>query len=90
MVTPTLALGDSPGAVALDLAVDASRPTLGVGFTTRSSPYVRDGIVEATARGYSLLRSGDESQLGGAAAVQDVMGGQMASTVTSMSLAMRS
>ena len=47
-VTPTLALGDSPGAVALDLAVDASRPTLGVGFTTRSSPYVRDGIVEAT------------------------------------------
>ncbi|WP_263587702.1 ShlB/FhaC/HecB family hemolysin secretion/activation protein [Sphingopyxis sp. GC21] len=68
-VTPTLALGDSPGAVALDLAVDASRPTLGVGFTTRSSPYVRDGIVEATARGYSLLRSGDESQLGGAAAV---------------------
>ena len=68
-VTPTLALGDSPGAVALDLAVDASRPKLGVGFTTRSSPYVRDGIVEATARGYSLVRSGDESQLGGAAAV---------------------
>jgi hypothetical protein len=45
-VTPTLALGDSPGAVALDLAVDASRPTLGVGFTTRSSPYVRDGITK--------------------------------------------
>lgn len=68
-VTPSLALGGQPGAVALDLAVDAKRATLGLGFTTRTSPFVNDGIVEANARGSSLLRSGDETRLTGAAAL---------------------
>lgn len=68
-VTPTLALGGEPGAVALELALDAKRPTVGLGFTTRTSPFVDDGIVEANARGTSLLRSGDETRLTGAAAV---------------------
>lgn len=68
-VKPTLALGADPGAVALDLAIDAKRPTVGLGFTTRTSPFVDDGIVEANAKGYSLLRSGDETRLTGAAAV---------------------
>ena len=68
-VTPTLSLGSDPGAVALDLAIDAKKPTLGLGFTTRTSPFVDDGIVEANARGSSLLRSGDETRLTGAAAV---------------------
>ncbi|UKK83435.1 hypothetical protein L7H23_12775 [Sphingopyxis sp. BSN-002] len=67
-VTPTLALTGEPGAVALDLGIDAKRPTLGLGFSTRTSPYVEDGIVEANARGTSLLRSGDETRLTGAAA----------------------
>lgn len=68
-VTPSLALGTGQGAVALDLAVDAKKPTLGLGFTTRTSRFVNDGIVEANARGTSLLRSGDETRLSGAAAV---------------------
>lgn len=68
-VTPTLALGGAPGAVALDLKVDAKRPTVGLGFSTRTSPFVDDGIVEANARASSLLRSGDETRLNGAAAV---------------------
>lgn len=68
-VTPTLALGSDAGAVALDLALDAKKPTVGLGFTTRTSPFVDDGIVEANARGTSLLRSGDETRLTGAAAV---------------------
>ncbi len=68
-VTPTLALGSEQGAVALDLALDAKKPTLGLGFTTRTSRFVDDGIVEANARGSSLLRSGDETRLTGAAAI---------------------
>lgn len=68
-VTPTLALGGAQGAVALDLAVDAKKPTIGLGFTTRTSQFVNDGIVEANARGTSLLRSGDETRLTGAAAL---------------------
>lgn len=68
-VTPRLALGGEQGAVALDLAVDAKRPTLGLGFTTRTSRFANDGIVDANARGTSLLRSGDETRLSGAAAV---------------------
>lgn len=68
-VTPSLALGSEQGAVALDLAVDAKRPTVGLGFTTRTSQFVDDGIIEANARGTSLLRSGDETRLSGAAAV---------------------
>lgn len=68
-VTPTLSLGGEPGAVALDLALDAKKPSLGLGFTTRTSPFVDDGIVEANARGTSLLRSGDETRLTGAAAL---------------------
>lgn len=68
-VTPSLSLGGDPGAVALDLAIDAKRPTIGFGFTTRTSPFVNDGIVEANAKGYSLLRSGDETRINGAAAV---------------------
>lgn len=68
-VTPTLALGGAPGAVALDLAIDARKPTLGFGFTTRTSQFVNDGIVEASARGTSLIRSGDETRINGAAAI---------------------
>ena len=68
-VTPSLALGGEQGAVALDLALDAKKPTIGLGFTTRTSQFVNDGIVEANARGSSLLRSGDETRLTGAAAV---------------------
>lgn len=68
-VTPSLALGGEQGAVALDLAVDAKKPTLGLGFTTRTSQFVNDGIVEANARGTSLIRSGDETRLTGAAAL---------------------
>src|SRR3546814_16294511 len=68
-VTPTLALGSEQGAVALDLALDAKKPTLGLGFTTRTSRFVNDGIVDANARGSRLLRSGDETRLPGAAAL---------------------
>lgn len=68
-VTPSLALGGEQGAVALDLSIDAKKPTVGLGFTTRTSQFVNDGIVEANARGTSLLRSGDETRLTGAAAV---------------------
>lgn len=68
-VTPALSLGGEPGAVALDLALDAKKPTVGLGFTTRTSQFVEDGMVEANARGSSLLRSGDETRLTGAAAL---------------------
>lgn len=69
VVTPSLALGGEPGAVALDLAIDAKKPTLGLGFTTRTSQFAGDGMVEASARGTSLLRSGDETRLSGAVSV---------------------
>lgn len=68
-VKPSLALGTEQGAVALDLALDAKKPTIGLGFTTRTSQFANDGIVEVNARGSSLLRSGDETRLTGAAAV---------------------
>src|SRR3546814_9716756 len=48
-VTPTLALGSEQGAVALDLALDAKKPTLGLGFTTRRSE-------EHTSELQSLMR----------------------------------
>src|SRR3546814_17684204 len=62
-VTPTLALGSEQGAVALDLALDAKKPTLGLGFTTRTSRFVHDGIDEANARGSRLPRSGAATRL---------------------------
>ncbi|WP_432770002.1 ShlB/FhaC/HecB family hemolysin secretion/activation protein [Sphingopyxis sp.] len=68
-VTPALSLTGEPGAVALNLEIDAKKPTLGLGFSTRTTPFVRDGIIEANARASSLLRSGDETRLSGAAAL---------------------
>lgn len=55
--------------MALNLEIDAKKPTLGLGFSTRTTPFVRDGIIEANARASSLLRSGDETRLSGAAAL---------------------
>lgn len=69
IVKPALSLTGEPGAVALDLEIDAKKPSIGIGFSTRTTPFVRDGIIEANARAYSLLRSGDETRLSGAAAV---------------------
>ncbi len=58
----TLSTMKQPGAVALSMNLDTSRPTLGFGFETRGPSYVNDGVVRANANAYSVLRSGDHTQ----------------------------
>lgn len=65
----TLATSGEPGGVVLGMELDAKKPTVGFGFTSRTSQFVRDGIFEANAKGYSLARSGDETVLNAAASV---------------------
>lgn len=64
-----LEMGDTPGGVRLVLALDYRRPTLSFSFDNRTTRSVRDGQAQATARGYGLLREGDETQLNAAASV---------------------
>lgn len=64
-----LQMSGEPGGVALGLELDAARPRVGLGFSSRTSQYVRDGVFDAIARGYSLLRSGDETSLSAASSV---------------------
>ncbi|MBX3561258.1 MAG: ShlB/FhaC/HecB family hemolysin secretion/activation protein [Sphingomonas sp.] len=64
-----LEMGDTPGGVRLILALDYRRPTLSFSFDNRTTRLVRDGQVQASARGYGLLREGDETQVNAAASV---------------------
>lgn len=64
-----LEMGEGPGGVRLVLALDYRRPTLAFSFDNRTTRSVRDGQVQATARGYGLLREGDDTQLNAAASV---------------------
>lgn len=68
-VKSTLQTSGEPGGVSLGMNLDQKKPTIGLGYTSRTSQFVRDGIFEATARGYSLLRAGDETSINGAASV---------------------
>lgn len=68
-VQSSLAMGEGAGGVRLVLALDYRRPTLSAGFDNRTTRLVRDGQFTATARGYGLLREGDETQLSAAASV---------------------
>lgn len=68
-VQSRLEMGEGPGGVRLILALDYRRPTLSASFDNRTSRLVRDGQSTATARGYGLLREGDESQLSAAASI---------------------
>lgn len=68
-VKPQLEMGEGPGGVRLILHLDYRRPTLSASFDNRTARLVRDGQVQATARGYGLLREGDETQLIAAAAI---------------------
>lgn len=64
-----LEMGEGAGGVRLILTLDYRRPTLSFSFDNRTSRSVRDGQFQATARGYGLLREGDETQLNAAASV---------------------
>ena len=64
-----LQMGEGPGGVRLLLALDYQRPTLTFAFDNRTTRLVDDGQFHATARGYQLLREGDETQLNGTASV---------------------
>jgi hemolysin activation/secretion protein len=64
-----LEMGDAPGGVRLILVLDYRRPTLSFSFDNRTTRLVRDGQVQGAARGYGLLREGDETQLNAAASV---------------------
>lgn len=68
-VQSRLEMGEGPGGVRLILALDYRRPTIGFSFDNRTTRLVRDGQFQATARGYGLLREGDETQLAGLASV---------------------
>lgn len=67
--TSRLEMGAGPGGVRLVLALDYRRPTITAGFDNRTTRLVRDGQLNATARGHGLLREGDDTQISGAAAV---------------------
>jgi len=62
-VQPTLQMGEGPGGVRLVLTLDYRRPTLTLSFDNRTTRLVRDGVFQAAARGYSLLRDGDATEL---------------------------
>ncbi|MEA3004380.1 MAG: hypothetical protein QOH81_3168 [Sphingomonadales bacterium] len=68
-VEASLATGDSPGGVRLILALHHKRPILAFGFDNRTTQLVRDGQFHATARGYGLIREGDETELEATASV---------------------
>lgn len=68
-VKSTLQTSGERGGVLLGMELSQKKPTIGIGFTSRTSQFVRDGIFEANARGYSLLRAGDETAVNAAASV---------------------
>ena len=62
-VQTSLRTGQEAGGVVMILALDHSRPTVSLGFDNRTTRLVRDGQFQARARGYGLLREGDETEL---------------------------
>lgn len=68
-VQTSLETGHEPGGVTMVLALDYSRPTFSLSFDNRTTQLVRDGQFQARARGYGLIREGDETELDGAASV---------------------
>jgi len=68
-VNAQLQMGEGPGGVRLVLALDYRRPTISFSFDNRTTRLVKDGQFNGTARGYGLLREGDEAQLDGTASV---------------------
>ncbi|HEY0627938.1 MAG TPA: ShlB/FhaC/HecB family hemolysin secretion/activation protein [Sphingomicrobium sp.] len=68
-VQSELQMGEGPGGVRLILKLDYQRPTLSFAFDNRTTRLVDDGQFHATARGYQLLREGDETQINGTASV---------------------
>jgi hemolysin activation/secretion protein len=68
-VGASLQMGEGPGGVRLVLALDYRRPTLSVSFDNRTTRLIRDGEVQAVARGYGLIREGDSTEMTAAASV---------------------
>ncbi len=68
-VRPALQMGEGPGGVRLVLALDYRRPTLAFSFDNRTTRLIRDGVFQAVARGYSLVRDGDATEMTAAASV---------------------
>ena len=68
-VRTRLETGEGPGGVRMIVALDYSRPTVSLSFDNRTTRQVRDGQVQAIARGYGLLREGDMTELTAAASV---------------------
>ena len=68
-VKSSLQMGEGAGGVRLILDLDYQRPTLTFSFDNRTTRLVKDGQFHATARGYQLLREGDETQLNATASV---------------------
>ena len=68
-VRTSLQTGNEPGGVTMILALDYTRPTLSLSFDNRTTRLVKDGQFSARARGYGLIREGDETELNGVASV---------------------
>lgn len=68
-VKSTVQTSGEQGGVILGIELDQKKPTISIGYTSRTNRFVRDGIFEGTARGYSLLRAGDETSINAAASV---------------------
>jgi hemolysin activation/secretion protein len=68
-VNASLQMGEGPGGVRMVLALDYKRPTLSFSFDNRTTRLVRDGQFQGRARGYGLIREGDETELNAAASV---------------------
>ena len=68
-VKSSLQMGEGAGGVRLILNLDYQRPTLTFSFDNRTTRLVKDGQFHATARGYGLVREGDETQLNGTASI---------------------
>lgn len=68
-VPPSLQTGEGPGGVRMILALDYKKPTISFSFDNRTTTLVRDGQFQARARGYGLLREGDETELNAATSV---------------------
>lgn len=64
-LTNQLSIGTSgePGGIALGIELDARRPTVGIGYTSRTTQFINGGVFEGNARTSSILRAGDNTAI---------------------------
>jgi len=68
-VQSRLETGTGRGAVRLVLTLDQAKPRLLFSYDNRSTRLIEDGQLEAKARGYSLIRPGDQTEVTGASSI---------------------